>query len=234
MRCFSSQSDLPLRAAWAFPHAGFPIRKSSADSACLAADRSLSQLATSFIGIQSRGIHVMRMSNISLVTRNYAVHMPLLSNAIQKDNEGRQAVRKHVLYRTMNPNLVSGSWDWYTCTALGINNFIMKLQLFFYLPVISRITAWRLIIRLNPSTRPRIARPRSGLFLLRKFVARFTRSQISFAENKKRMVIDHPQNQNSARNCEAFWTYGWRRVSIAKGYYIKVYGNATFSFDNFC
>ena len=52
---------------WAFPHRGFPIRKSSADSARLAADRSLSQLATSFVGMQSRGIHVMRMSNISFL-----------------------------------------------------------------------------------------------------------------------------------------------------------------------
>ena len=46
---------------------GFPIRKSPADSACLAADRGLSQLATSFIGLQSRGIHVMRMSNVFLL-----------------------------------------------------------------------------------------------------------------------------------------------------------------------
>lgn len=38
----------------------FLIRKSSAGSACLAADRSISQLATSFIGIGSRGIRVMR------------------------------------------------------------------------------------------------------------------------------------------------------------------------------
>ena len=36
------------------------IRKSSAGSACLAADRSISQLATSFIGVESRGIHSMR------------------------------------------------------------------------------------------------------------------------------------------------------------------------------
>src|SRR3989344_4545982 len=56
-----------MRGLWAFPHRGFPIRKSSAGSACLAADRSLSQLATSFIGMQSRGIHVMRMSNISFL-----------------------------------------------------------------------------------------------------------------------------------------------------------------------
>ena len=65
VRCFSSQSNLPLRGTGAFPPVGFPIRKSSAGSACLAAYRSLSQLATSFIGMQSRGIHVMRMSNIS-------------------------------------------------------------------------------------------------------------------------------------------------------------------------
>ena len=39
---------------------GFPIRTSPVDSACLAAHRGLSQLATSFIGLQSRGIRVMR------------------------------------------------------------------------------------------------------------------------------------------------------------------------------
>ncbi len=52
---FPRERDHKLLCLW-----GFPIRKSSAGSACLAADRSLSQLATSFIGMQSRGIRVMR------------------------------------------------------------------------------------------------------------------------------------------------------------------------------
>ena len=52
---FPRERDHKLLCLW-----GFPIRKSSAGSACLAADRSLSQLATSFIGVQSRGIRVMR------------------------------------------------------------------------------------------------------------------------------------------------------------------------------
>ncbi len=62
LRCFSSRS-IPLHVKWSHKLLrlwGFPIRKSSAGSACLAADRSLSQLATSFIGVQSRGIRVMR------------------------------------------------------------------------------------------------------------------------------------------------------------------------------
>ncbi len=53
-RCRETQGLGPFRPR------GFPIRKSSAGSACLAADRSLSQLATSFVGIESRGIRVMR------------------------------------------------------------------------------------------------------------------------------------------------------------------------------
>src|SRR3989338_9857549 len=56
---------LKVRGTEAFPSVGSPIRKSPVNSACLAAHRSLSQLATSFIDMQSQGIHVMRMSNVS-------------------------------------------------------------------------------------------------------------------------------------------------------------------------
>ncbi len=73
LRCFSSQSNLPAYAGSSpiteteFPHSEIP-----GYSACLAAYRGLSQLATSFIGVQSRGIHVMRMSNVfsSFTTAN--------------------------------------------------------------------------------------------------------------------------------------------------------------------
>jgi len=67
LRCFSCQSNLPVPygsgsspiTEMEFPHSEIP-----GYSACLAAYRGLSQLATSFFGVQSRGIHVMRMSNV--------------------------------------------------------------------------------------------------------------------------------------------------------------------------
>jgi len=61
LRCFSSPGS-PRRPmdsagdAWAFPHAGFPIRVSP-DHSLLAAPRGLSQPATPFIGPWCQGIH---------------------------------------------------------------------------------------------------------------------------------------------------------------------------------